>query len=106
MSEFIFVMKSFVLSVCLMLVLQVEIADTTIENHVFKWVHASSIGKHLTRVAEGGVLVVTNGFKYLTQFVSKTIGDNAQKATDTTKASRLNFEIKRPEHSSSNQDIN
>lgn len=101
MSELFFVIKSFIISIVLIMFLQVKLGNTTVENHTFSWIHGSAIGKHLAKVAEGGTLVIKNGITSITQFISKTISGNSKIIPETTKASRLNFEPARPEHGKS-----
>ena len=81
--------------------LQVKLGNTTVENHAFTWIHNSVMGKHLTTVAEGGTLVIKNGITSITQFISKTINGNSKIIPEAAKASRLDFELKRPEHGKS-----
>ncbi len=93
MSEIYFVVKSLIITIVLILCLQVRVAGDTIENYANNWVHSSSAGEYLTRVAEGASLALKNGFKKANELVMGATIDR-KILPDTAKAGRLNFELK------------
>lgn len=61
MSEIFFCIKSLVLTVALVLVLQVQVGDRTLENHAMAWVYTSQVTAPLNGVARGAAKLIRDG---------------------------------------------
>lgn len=53
MSELFFCVKTFVLTVAIVLAMQIEIGERTIESHAMIWMHTSAVTAPLNSVARG-----------------------------------------------------
>jgi len=53
MSEILFCIKTFVLTVAIVLAMQIQVGERTIESHALAWVQTSPLVQPLNRVAQG-----------------------------------------------------
>lgn len=58
MSELFFCLKTFVLTIAIVIVMQVQVGERTLENHALSWVQTSPIVSPLNSVARGGAKVI------------------------------------------------
>lgn len=65
MGEFFFVIKMFVFTVFLVVLLQIKIGPHTLEERSIAWIHESALVDSLRNVASGAVKAGGNGFSYL-----------------------------------------
>ncbi|MCK6598228.1 MAG: hypothetical protein L6Q37_07670 [Bdellovibrionaceae bacterium] len=63
-SDILFVIKTLVLSLLIVAVLQIKVKDVTVESRVTTWFYSSSVPKHIQAAASGGALAIENAFKY------------------------------------------
>jgi hypothetical protein len=91
MPELMFVLKSLVITVVIMIGLQVKIGNTTMEESVHHWVQTSSLSTYIHGVSSGAVLAIRNTASTAKDFVSETFGNQSS----AQKAGRLNFDFKR-----------
>lgn len=91
MGEVVFILKSLVLTVLLMMFLQVKVGSTSIEQQTEQWLQTSQISLYMQKVASGAVLFIRNTSKVASDLVAKTFNGMATE----TRASRLNIEFKR-----------
>jgi hypothetical protein len=91
MPEIMFILKSMVVTILVMMALQAKVGNSSMEDHLHLWIQTSSISKHIHEVSSGAVQVIHNATKSATDFVAHTFGHD----TSVQKAGRLNFEIKR-----------
>jgi hypothetical protein len=91
MPELMFVVKSLAFAVIVAIGLQMQVGSTSLEHHVQNWVRNSSVAQYVQNVASGAVLVIRNGVKSGSEFVSQTFGNESI----AQRAGRLNFEFKR-----------
>lgn len=91
MPELMFVFKSLVIAIIVAIALQVKVGSTTLENQAHLWMQNSPVAQYVQNVSTGAVLVIRNGAKTASDFVSKTFGNESV----TQRAGRLNFEFKR-----------
>lgn len=94
MDEFMFVMKSLLVTVILLFCLQIKINNVTAETHALEWIEGSSVTRYLQNVAGGAVLGIRNLGRSVSQYMNSTFqGKDHQR--ETNRASRLSFEFKR-----------
>jgi hypothetical protein len=91
MPEVMFVLKSLIVTVVLMICLQIKIGNTSIEESLHQWIQTSSISNYVHGVSSGAVLAIRNAAQTTKNFVGETFGHDS----GTQKAGRLNFEFKR-----------
>ena len=92
MGEIFFVLKSFAISVLVILCLQIQSGGVTLEEKAEDWIRTSPIGRKLGEVAQGASLAVRHLVNDGTNMVRRTIG--AESPT-VQKAGRLNLELQR-----------
>lgn len=96
MPEVMFVVKSLVVTIILVLCLQVKLGAATAEDHMQDWIRTSTVTKHLKDVAQGATLAITNAAKMVSTFASDNFGGgNSLLQKQEQKAGRLNFDFKR-----------
>jgi hypothetical protein len=91
MPELMFVLKSLVITVVIMIGLQVKIGNTTMEDLVHHWIQTSSLSNYLHSVSSGAVLAIRNTAMTAKEFVGETFGHEST----AQKAGRLSFDLKR-----------
>lgn len=60
MSELIFVLKSFIVTVVLIVAMQVKVGDSSLESYSQWWLQKSSVSIYIQSVAAGGALALKN----------------------------------------------
>lgn len=65
MSELFFFLKCFVMALVFIVLLQIRMGDSTLEDRAMSWVRQSSLVQPLQEVAQGGVTVIREGWKGL-----------------------------------------
>ena len=73
MGDLFFVIKSLVLTVILVAVMQVRIGGRTLEHQTTAWIQNSSVVDNLRMVAEGAVKVVSEGYDSSSSIAQKQI---------------------------------
>lgn len=58
MSEIFFCIKTFVLTIAIVMVMQVQVGDRTLENHALGWVQTSPLVMPLNTVARGAAKMI------------------------------------------------
>lgn len=66
MSDVFFVLKSLVVTVVLVFLMQIRIGPATIEQHSLAWLQNSVFVDNLRNVAAGAIKAATNGYQSLT----------------------------------------
>ena len=74
MIDFLFFVKTFCLTIALVLAMQVEVGNKTIENHAMSWMQSSMIVTPLNTVARGGAKLARD----LTGYVSGKVKNNTK----------------------------
>jgi hypothetical protein len=90
MAEVGFAIKAFIVSLILIAGMQVKVGNESIEDTAQTWMRNSEITASLQNVASGAVLMIQNAVKMGKNFVANTLGQDS-----STRAGRLNFDIKR-----------
>ena len=75
MSEFIFFVKTFVLTIAIVLVMQIQVGERSLEVHAMSWVQSSAITTPLNGVKRGAAKMVHD----LSHRISETIHNNVSK---------------------------
>lgn len=91
MGEVVFVLKSLLITVLLLVLMQVKVGSNSIEKHSEQWLQTSQVSLYMQKVASGAVLFLHNTAKVASDLVAKTFNG----MTSETRASRLNIEFKR-----------
>jgi ABC-type sulfate transport system permease component len=71
MSELMFVVKSFIITVVLVVAMQVKVGDSSLESFSQAWLKKSSVSVYVQSVAAGGVLALKNLFYSVKSGVEK-----------------------------------
>jgi hypothetical protein len=98
MSAMFFVLKTFVLTVVVVMLMQIKIGRGTIEEHSMHWIRNSDAVETLRYVAEGAVSVAQSGMKAISSSLAWKSGEEAVKAGESvvrTNASKYSWELKR-----------
>lgn len=61
MSDFVFFLKLSGLTLALVLVMQIQVGETSIEDHAMSWVQSSTITSPLNAIAHGGAKMFRDG---------------------------------------------
>ena len=88
MGEVFFVIKTMVITIVVVMLLQIKIGSRTIEQSSMVWIHESAVVESLRGVADGAVKIISKGFGSVKSVVSDHVSAE-------TKAS--SFELKRSE---------
>lgn len=75
MMDFLFFVKTFVLTIAIVLVMQIQVGQQTIETHAMGWVQNSAVTAPLNGVARGAA----KAFRDVTTYVSSKVKKNTQK---------------------------
>ena len=102
MDEFKFVMKTFLITIFILFLLQIKIGTSTVEVEALRWMETSPVTRYLQNVSAGAVLAIRNAGQASSEFITKTFSHQS----DTNRASRFNFELKRSPQTNRNQQQN
>lgn len=94
MPEVMFVIKSLVVTVIIVLCMQVKMGSATVEDHMHDWMRTSAVTQYLKGVAEGATLAIHNAARMVSGFASEKFGGGTP-LVEKQQAGRLNFEFKR-----------
>lgn len=79
MNDIIFFLKLFCLTVVLVLFMQIQVGEQTIEWHTMQWVHTSSLVGPLNGVAQGGAKVMRDLTHKVSSFVEHNTTNKKKK---------------------------
>ncbi len=65
MSEVFFVLKTLIVTIAIVLLLQIRIGRSTLEQHSLTWLHSSTAVEALRGVADGAVAAGFNGVNWI-----------------------------------------
>jgi hypothetical protein len=91
MSEVLFVLKSFVVTIAVIFLMQVKVGRTTVQHHLMGWMDDSVAVDGLRYVAEGAVALGSRAYDY----GSNLVGVNSKSARTESASRGYSFEIKR-----------
>ncbi len=75
MMDFLFFVKTFFLTIAIVLLMQIQVGSHTIEAHALSFMHSSAIAAPLNTVARGAAKLVRD----LTQTISARVKSNTKK---------------------------
>ena len=78
MSEFMFVVKSLILTLVLVVFMQVKVGDGSLESYSQWWLQKSSVSIYVQSVAAGGALALKNLFFSVKSGVTGTVDSYRQ----------------------------
>lgn len=73
MFNFLFILKTFALSVLLLILLQVEVASVSMETRAMRFVRGSSIVEPLRNVSQGGAKLLSEGASFVSDKFSALV---------------------------------
>jgi hypothetical protein len=74
MSDFLFFIKLFFLTVAVVLVMQIQIGNRSLESHAIGWVQTSSVTMPLNAAAEGGAKIINDFIQHVHSAIAKNTG--------------------------------
>ncbi len=81
MGDIFFVLKGFVITIVIALLLQVKLGQDTLEIRAHRWIHTSSAGQFLTDTAAGGVKAIRQTYQWTN---SKLFGAESSRGLGNT----------------------
>ena len=72
MADFFFVVKTFLFTIALVVLMQIKVGESTIEDRTHAFIQESGIHKTLSKVAVGAVTVMKDGASYVQHWVAGT----------------------------------
>lgn len=78
MSELIFVLKSLIITVVLIVAMQVKIGNSSLESYSQWWIQKSSVSIYVQSVAAGGAMALKNLFSSVKSGVVGTVDSYRQ----------------------------
>jgi hypothetical protein len=84
MSEFFFVVKTALFSALVLMVLQMKIGGSTLEQHSETWIYHSRVGGELQHVARGAVRAGHEGWDWVKVKTDGRLGSSDDHGTDHT----------------------
>lgn len=73
MEELKFVLKTFVFTCLLIVLMQVKVAGGTIESHSFHWLQRSTVSQWIQSAAAGGAMALRNLGHHVKEGVASTV---------------------------------
>lgn len=64
MSEALFCIKTFVLTIAIVIAMQIQVGERTIEDHALSWVQTSPVVRPLNGVARGAAKLAQDGWAH------------------------------------------
>jgi hypothetical protein len=92
MGEVFFVLKTMVITIVVVMILQIKIGSSTIEQKSLTWIHESVVVESLRGVADGAVKIFSKGFNSVRSAVTDRVSDGV-----STETKAANFQLKRTE---------
>lgn len=91
--DFLFFSKTFLLTLAIVVLMQIQVGERSIESHAMSWVQTSAIVSPLNNVAQGGA----KAFRDFTHYISNQIngGDKKDKKEERRSSFRWNFRFNR-----------
>lgn len=62
MEELKFVLKCFLFTALLVVLMQIKVGGSSVENHSFRWLQKSGVSQYVQSVAAGGAMALRRGF--------------------------------------------
>lgn len=81
MGDFFFVVKAFLFTIAVVILLQIKVGDSTIEERSHTLLQQSAIHKTLSKVALGAVTAIKDGVDYVQHWVAHTTQGQSKSAS-------------------------
>lgn len=91
MLDFFFFLKTMLLTLVVVLLLQFEVGNKTVETHVHDWMVGSVATGFIGNAAHGGANFLKDASFKVTKKIKEHMGAKAKKETSETKASRFQW---------------
>lgn len=72
MAEFFFVVKTFLFTLAIVVLMQIQVGESTIEERSHAWIQESAIHRTLAKVAVGAATVMKDGAHYVQGWIAGT----------------------------------
>lgn len=82
MSEFMFVVKCFVFTAIVVVMMQLKVGGVTVEAYSFHWLRKSNISLYIQSVAAGGAMAIRNLGGTVKNGVTGTVNSYQQGASE------------------------
>lgn len=99
MSDVLFILKSFLLTGLIIILLQIRIGKSTIEDHTITWLESSSITRPLYHVTSGGAMALRNLWGTI-------VGNIETRTTHTTGPGQRSLKVEMTERLLEDEEIN
>jgi hypothetical protein len=83
MMDVLFFVKTFLLTIAIVLLMQIHVGERSLESHAMSWVQSSAVVAPLNGVAKGAAKMVRD----LTQTISISVTRNSKKKKDAKSSS-------------------
>ncbi len=77
--DFLFFVKTFILTVAIVLMMQIQVGTSTLESHAMSWVQSSSVASPLNTVARGAAKLFHDVTAKVWQGVHQNVGKKEKK---------------------------
>ena len=91
MLDFFFFLKTFILTLAVVLMLQIEVGNKTVETHVHDWMVGSIAAGFLGHAAHGGAHFLKDATFKMTQKIKEHIGTKTPGHVHETKSSNFKW---------------
>lgn len=92
MGSIFFVLKCLVFTVVLVILMQIRIGGTTLEEKALHWTHNSSVMQPIQQVADGSVKALREGWKKTYQWISAPFSNWGGKEWPGQRSLKVNWE--------------
>jgi hypothetical protein len=79
MADFLFVVKSLLATFILVVLMQIQVSNQTIENHMHQWIRSSEVVSSLRGVAQGAVSIMNRGYKITMRTIASYVGNEVNR---------------------------
>ncbi|MGZ3721928.1 MAG: hypothetical protein ACXVA9_03295 [Bdellovibrionales bacterium] len=81
MMDIFFFIKTFILTIAIVLVMQIQVGDRTLETHAMGWVQGSGVGSPLGDVARGASKMTHDLSRKITESIHNNVSKNKKEDT-------------------------
>jgi hypothetical protein len=104
MMDFMFFVKTFIFTVAIVLVLQIQVGEGTLETHALGWVQSSSVTQPLNYVARGAAKLTNDVTQKIWNSVHHNVKDGNKKEENRKGSSSFFWQHSFHEAAKSKQD--
>jgi hypothetical protein len=74
MADLLFVVKSFLATFLLVVLMQIQVSNQTIESHMHNWIRSSEVVSSLRGVAQGAAKIINQGYRATMRTIASQVG--------------------------------